>query len=257
MLDEGHTHSLGARLDRDRLGLHSRARWVRLIQERVHVEQGDAHAVDRNFELLAVRGRAVQKPDGVDMHVGPESVLTVGREVVHDRHTAVRPDRSALHVTQLRRRAWHLVGRVGRSRVRIPEGLPADSGTRPQVPFHESRGERLDVRDVVETGTHGVGRQERGDVDVERQHVMDRPGVFRTSQTLERPSSRIRVDGRRGVDPLLERRPQAVEHRPVRTPRAGRRHHAGLQLLDHFLGNGGVPIGLPHIERCQRQTTPQ
>ena len=100
----------------------------------------------------------------------------------------------------------------------------------------------------------GVGRQERGDVDVEVEQVLDRARVLGAVQPLERRDGRDSGAPRRVVDARL----RAQSPAPASAAGAGRlsprrRHHARAQLADHLLGDLGVLIDRRRVEVLQRQ----
>ncbi len=170
-----------------------------------------------------------------------------------DGDAAARAERRALDVRELRRRARQLERRRRRARVRVAERIPADFARRPQIAFEQRRRERLDVGDVVEVVADGVRRQERRNVDVDRQQIANRSGVFGPIQPLERAAAGIRTDGGRLVDVRFERHNQRVERGRVRPLLARGRHHACPQLPDHLLGDVRRLIRARRIERLEAQ----
>ena len=92
---------------------------------------------------------------------------------------------------ELRRGARHL---VDRARSGAASGSPSASRLtlrgRAQVALEHRRRHRLHVGDVVEVVADGVGRQERGDVDVDAEHVANRRGILGAIQALERDDGR-------------------------------------------------------------------
>ena len=152
---------------------------IRFAHARVDLEHRDALAVDRHFEQLALDRAAEQLAgrDRVQLHA--EAVVAVRRERVHRRDAAARAERRAFDVMHLRAGARHLVGELRRAGLRIADGQRADAARGAQVAFHQRRRERLRVGDVVEAGADRVGRQERVDVDVDRQQRAHRAACIR------------------------------------------------------------------------------
>ena len=120
------------------------------LMPRVDVEQRHAIAVDRNLDLLAARGAAVQLSgrNAVEHHA--EGVLAVCRKDVHHGRAATSANWRARHVPQLRRGARHFVDHAGWRRRGVANRVAADLGRRTQIPFKHRRRKRLHVGDVVE-----------------------------------------------------------------------------------------------------------
>ena len=132
LLKKRRRHSLGARRDMDGGGLQRHAR-RRFRHARIDLEQRDALAVDRHFELLA-GGRAAEKHAArVAVQVHAEDVVAVGRKRVHDREPAARAERRAVDAAQLRRSLGDLVVGFARGRFGIAERQHGDLAGRPQI----------------------------------------------------------------------------------------------------------------------------
>ena len=138
-------------------------------------------------------------------------------------------------------------------RRRIAERVAADLRRRAQVAFEHRRRERLDVGDVVEAVADRVGRQQRGDVDVDAEQVVHRARVFSPVQALKRTMAGIRLQRRRAIETIFERGRKRGQCLLVGTLRAGGRHHAGPQLANHLLDHVGVIGGLGRVERRERE----
>jgi hypothetical protein len=251
-LDEGGRHPLsaGGHVDRRRLQRQARGHFG---HSWIDGDDGLPLAVDRDLELFTRRRSAEQEPVGVAMQIHPEDVVAVGRKRMHHREAAARPERRAVGARELRGGLGHAVVRLARGGVGIADRERTRLARRAQVPLHQRRRERLNVRDVVEALADRVGRQERGGIDVDREQVSDRPGVFGPVEALEWPSARIRIEGGRGVDPGLERARERREDCRVGPARSGGRHHAGTKLPDDFLRHRRLGVGGGHIEGRQRQ----
>ena len=149
------------------------------------------------------------------MQLHAEAVVAVGREGVLDRDAAARAERRALDVVHLRAGARHLVGEFGGARLRIADRERADAARRAQVAFHQRRRKRLRVGDVVEAVADRVGRQERVDVDVDREQRAHRARVLGAIEALERPAAGIRIERRGLIEPRFHRGGKRREHRAL------------------------------------------
>ena len=253
-LDERRGHAVLAGLDVNGRRLERQTRRG-LGHARIDVEQRLALTVDGNLDLLALVRPAEQHAAGVAVQFDLEHVVAVGREVVRRRHAAARAERRALDAAQLRRRLRHaIVGLAGR-RLGIANRERGHPGGGAQVAFEQRRRKRLRVGDVIEAVADRVCGQQRGDVDVDGEHVFHRARVFGAIETLERPRPGIRIGRRGAIDAALERRCERVELRRLRTPGARGRHHAGAQLANHLLGDVEMVGGLGGVEGCERELT--
>ena len=185
----GHAVRAGRHVDRRRLQ-HQGGR--ALVHLRVDRQQRAALAVDRHLDLLVGRRSAEQEAVGVAVQVDAEDVVAVGREGVHHRDAAAGAERRAVDALQLRGGLRHAVVRLARLGVAVAQRQRRHLAGRAQVAFHQRRREGLRVGDVVEALADGVGRQQRGDVDVERQQVLDRAGVLGAVEALEAARARRR-----------------------------------------------------------------
>ena len=89
------------------------------------------------------------------------------------------------------------------------------------------------ARDIVKPFTRTVGRQQRRDVDVQREEIAN--GVhMRAIQPVEGRSSKIGARNRRPVEPCLELGCERIERGSFRTTGATRRHHAVLIFRTTF-----------------------
>ena len=105
-------------------------------------------------------------------------------------NAAARAERCAFDVAILRRRARDAVSRFGWRRRAIAERQRADAARGAQIALHQRRGRGLHVGDVVEAVAARVGRQKRGDVDIEADQVVDRPSILGAIQALKRTPAR-------------------------------------------------------------------
>ena len=200
---------------------------------RRHGERLDPLAVDQELQVVRL-AQALDVLVAVTRQPDREFVDAVRREVPGRDQAAARADRQALDVL--------LLGQIG---IR-PEGdscrlvhpahrEPADLLRRAHVALEQGRREVADSH-VVESVTRRVGRQQRGDVDFQRQQVPHRVVVLGAIQPAEglRPA---RV-GRLGGDPVefaFERRKRLPVRALIRTAPARGRHLPGAQLAGHLL----------------------
>ena len=183
------------------------------------VEQRDALAVDRHFDLLAAQRCCRRAGRSTRCSIDAERVVAVGRKGVHDRDAAARAPRRALDVVHLRRGERQLVGRLASgwpSRRRAPAPAIAVRGA--QIALDQRRRQRLRVGDVVEAVADRVGRQERVDVDIDVEQIVDGARVLGAVQPLERAAA--------GIGMQLRRRDRARLRAPRQTPPAPRRPDA-------------------------------
>ena len=253
MLDEHRRDAMLAGLDVDLRRLHRQAVRILLVHARVDVHQRHALAVDRDFDLLASIGAAEQVAGRSHVQHDLEVVFAVGREHVQHRQAAAGAERRAFDVAHLRRGARHLPGRRRRRGVAIADGEAADLAGRAQVAFHQRRGNRLRVGDVVEAVAQRVGGEIGVDVDVDREQVLHGALVLGAIEPLRRAPAGIGIECRGAIDARLERRDQRRDRRGVGALRADRRHHARAQAADHPLADVGVIGHRRRVERLERQ----
>ena len=135
----------------------------------------------------------------------------------------------------------------------IADGAPADLHRRRDVAFDQRRRHGQDTGDVVETVGGVVGRQQRLDVDLEREQVADRVRVLAAIEPVQRWRTRVRGDCRRGVEIGFEEASEPGQRLPVRPRLSGRRHHAGADLAHDRFPGLGVARGRAGIETVERQ----
>ena len=200
----------------------------RLARRRLHREHLDALAIEEQLEI-----RGVVQPFDVLVAIARQAdlelVLAVHRERVLDERAAARADGQPFDVLFLRE-----VGRrpdrvaVGRH-ARPSDGHAADLLGRRDVAIEQCRREIAD-RHVVEAVARFVGRQQRRDVDVERQQIADRVLVLRAGQAPQR-----------GGPPRVRRRGRGAIERGLVGPRQSDRGHLTRTDFSDNL--------LPHLRR--------
>ena len=208
----------------------------------VQLEQPDALAVQRHFQLFALGALAEHLAETQLQQRQPDHVLAVHREVVRDGGAAARAERLARQRLVLAEIALDRVGDLGRRGVALADGQAADFGRRRDVALEQRRRHAQHVGDVVEAVARVVGRQQGRGVHVERQQIADRVLVFGAVHAVQRRASWIRLGRRGAVDRVLDRAGEGVERRTLGPLGAGRRHHAGAHLADHLLPGLGVAL---------------
>ena len=159
-----------------------------------------------------------------------ELVVAVGREEMLDEHAAARAERHARDVVVLVDAGRGVVDAAVALRVRVADGHLADDACGRDVLLQERRRHLEHVRDVVEAVALVVLRQQRLHVDLEREQVRDRIGVFGAIQAVQRDLPRIRRGRGGGIERALEPRDPRAARRVVGLRRAGRRHLRAAQL---------------------------
>ena len=123
-----------------------------------------------------------------------------------------------------------------------PDGEAAEPSGRRQVSIHERRRDRQHVGNIVEPPLVGiVGREERGDIDIEREQIADRVLVLGAIQTVEGfGAAGIRTRRRCSIDLGGEPRHHGVRGRPIGSGASCRRHRAGPEPGDDLFPHFGV-----------------
>ena len=257
--EEGRRDHLRTGPDEDRLGAHGGPFRIRGVHPGIHREEGNALAVDRDFELFGsalVVQRSRRGADDRAAHLvverNPEDVVAVRREGVLGRDTAPGAVGRALDLGPLRGPARDEVAGLRRGGFGVADRETADLARRPQVGIHERRREQLDIGDIVEVGADGVLGEVFGGIHVEIEDVPDRRRVLGPVQSLERAPAGVRAGERRLVELLFERLGDLDEHRLFGAAGTGRRHHPELKLRDHLLGEVRVLPGRPGVEAGER-----
>ena len=216
---------------------------VRLLVFRTaESSEQDPLAVEGDFEIVR-RLQPANDVDGFPIQLRADHVFAVDGEVVPQEDAAARADRQPLDVVVLRQVAADAERFLGRPDLRIADRQAADLPRRRKVPLHQHRRHAQHVSDVVEAVRAVVGRQERRDVDVERQQIADRVAVLRAIEAMQHGPARIGMRRGRLVDGRLEVGREPGERRLVRTRHADRRHQAAAHLPDHLFPGRRPPPG--------------
>ena len=180
-------------------------------------------------------------PVGIECSIIRNVYSPSAGKMCDDGDAAAGAERRAFDLAHLVRRARNLVIGFGRRRLRVADRQRADRAGRAQVAFEHRRREALGVGHVVEAVADGVGRQVGVDVHVEVQQVAQRRARTRRGSGagtaggpgfgLSAAAWSIRVSSAEA---------SRVSGSAFGPPGARRRHHAGAQLADHFLGDLGV-----------------
>ena len=212
--------------------------------------------IDRSICSLRLAHAAEQLAGRRAVQHDAERVVAVGREGVVEREAAARAPRRAVDVPHLRLGARHLDGELRRARVAVADRERRDLAGGAQVAFHQRRRERLHVGDVVVAGAQRVGRQERVDVDVEVEQVVDRARVLGAVQTLEAAGVPGSDAATAALSILVSSDADELRRAPRR--RAGARLAAAScrarSLWMIFSATSGVLLRVRGIERDQRQS---
>ena len=166
-----------------------------------------------HFVLAAPLTQSTDVPVQIAREPHLNLVLAIPRERVRDRHSAARAKRKPGDVRFLRA--------IGRQPNRIGLQRRLNAANREAAYFLRSgdvaiekrRGEVTDGH-VVETMTALVGRQQRVDVDVERQEIADSVAIFRSIEAAQRlgPAG-VWLFRRGGIERAFEPRHQRL---PIR-----------------------------------------
>ena len=200
------------------------------VADREPLDEGAVHA---HVQLLR-RRVADDVVREVPVEADPYRVLAVDGEVVPNRDAAARAERQQVVLPLVLHQAgMHPVGRDGGADGGDADGEAADAARGREVPRHQVRRDREHVAVVVEAVLVGVvGRQQLGDVDVDREEVADGGVVLGPVQAVERlAAARVRAGEGHGVDLALEPRGDGAVG-GLGGPRAARRRHRPRAELD-------------------------
>jgi hypothetical protein len=133
-------------------------------------------------------------------------------------------------------------------RVDVADRETADDVGGREIALLQRRRHAEHLSDVVESVGRVVRRQQRGDVDVEREEIANRVRVFRAVQTMEDWTAGTRVQSGSAIELGFNRRRQRTIRRLVGLRRAGRRHRARPQLAHDALPDRGVLGDGGHVD---------
>ncbi len=163
------------------------------------------------------------------------------------------PIGQAIDVLLLREVRCHAKRLAARHATRPADREPADLLRGRHVALEQRRRQLAD-RDVVEPVARFVGRQERGNVHVEREQVADGVAVLGTREPADRRgAARIRPHGRRAIERRLEGGNDGIVGGFVRTRLVDRRHLPRAQLPDDLLPLDGMHGDVTARDRFERQ----
>ena len=138
----------------------------------------------------------------IELHL--EGVLAVERERVTNLDAADGAERQAVEMLILREVLPNAVGVAAGRHARVADRQRADLLGRRQVALLQRRRHAEHVGDIVEAVGRIVGRQQRRDVHVDREHVANRVGVLGAVQAMQHRPAGIGRRGRRPIELALE-----------------------------------------------------
>ncbi len=169
--------------------------------------------------------------------------------------SANRPERQSLDVLVLREILSNTIRLGAGADLRVPNRQRTDPVCRDQVAFQQEGRYPQRVRDVVESIGRIVRREQRRDVDIEREQIADGVGVFGTIESMEKSRpARMGVRGGSTIELRLQPRDQTVVRRLVRSTRTLRRHRSGSKLTEDLLPHLGTLGHFFQIHGVQGQT---
>src|SRR5687767_11442203 len=105
---------------------------------------------------------------------------------------------------ELRRCPRNLINDAGRRGCRIAQRIAADLGRGAEISLEHRWRKRLHISNVVEAVTDRVRRQQRGNIDVQAEQILNSARVLGTIEPLERTMTGIRVDGGGAINSRFE-----------------------------------------------------
>ena len=194
------------------------------------VNRAASAAVDADLDLVPLFQR-MNLVVVIPLQWKSHHILAVEREVVTNRDAAPGSERELLaRPIDLLEALGHFVGRDHRAHGRIPDGKTAHRLRGRHVAFEQRSRHGQQVGDVVEPVGRILGGEERARVDLERQQIAYRVGVFGSIGAMNRGPSG--VGPRRGgpFERGLQSGRERVVRGGVRARPTGRRHRARAQL---------------------------
>ena len=196
-----------------------------------HDERLEALTIQADVDLLA--GTAT-----LEVHF--DGILSVQREVMANGKPAARTERQiVVHPVVLHQVPRDVVELDGRLHRDVANRQPADPARRRQVALEQPGRHRQHVGIVVEPVHRVVGRQERGDVGIERQEIADGVGVLGAVQAMNAGASRVGPDRGIPIEGRLEADGETVLDRFFGPGQAGRRHVAASELTNDLFPHRG------------------
>src|SRR5262245_29152703 len=124
------------------------------------------------------------------------------------------------------------------------------------VSLEMGRRNRERIREVVKAPVRRlVPREQRLDVEVEREQVANGVVIFRAIETMDRAAPAWIRTGRPGaVDFVLERTRHGAVRGRIGTRPSGRRHRSGPKLLDHPLPDLWIGAWLRNVRTVERKS---
>ena len=188
------------------------------------------------------------------LQLDADLVLAVRREVMSDGRAATRAEwlRFA-HAIALQQGLRHGVGLHRRADRGVPHRKTTDLSGRRHVALEQRRRQRQHVGDVVEAVARIVGRQQRANVDLEREEIPHGVRVLGAVQPMDDRPSGIRVRRAVRVERRLDPTGDRVIRRPIRPRQPDRRHRAAAQPRGDFFQGARILGDVIEIEGIERE----
>ena len=170
------------------------------------------------------------------------------------RNSAARPEGQILaHALRLHQQLGDVVALgVGADRG-VSHGEARNLPGGGYVSFQQQRRYREHVRVIVIAVTGLVGRKKRFAVNLQRQQIADRVGVFGAVEAMEGRPAGVGLGGGRAVQLRFQVRRQRIIPRAIGPGHPDGRHGAGPKLADHFFPDGGARRNIFHIQLVEHQ----
>ena len=167
------------------------------------------------------------------------------------RSAADRAERHALDVLILRQVLPHREGLGDCGLMHVPDRKRAHGLGRGEVALEERRRHAERIRDVIEAVGRVVRRQERRDIDIERQQIANGVGVLRAVEPMQERTSGMRVRVGLAVERRFQERRQRVQRCAVGLTSALGWHRSRVQPPEHLLPQRRIAAHASRHRRCR------
>ena len=210
-------------------------------------------AVQAHLELVRCVER-LQRATGVAAQPHTERVLGVLRERVVDPGAAAGAERQPVHANILRQ-IGRQTERLGRRRGhRSADRETADLLGGRKIALEQARGHPQHAGDVVEAVAAIVGRQQRRDVDLEREQVANDVVILAAVEPVEGVGpARVRMRRRSAIELGLQPGRERLVGGGVRPGSGHGRHGTGPHLAHHLLPDFGMRPDVRHVHHVERE----